>query len=132
MTVSEIKNNPPMQVRSEYAYFDKYRTLYDDITSNGVLLKYQDRHALAELAMMLVDMETCRAEIRDKGIMMKVQGDRNIITKRNPAVDVLQKMQPILIRMFEKFQMTPSSRKTGGGTGAGLESGQTDDGFGDV
>ena len=109
---------------------DKYKVLYDDITSNGIILQYHDRHALAELAVTMCEMNTLRENIRMNGEAMNVQGDRNKIMKKNPARDALEKLRPAALRLMKEFKMTPGSR---GKTTMGiLESGQQDDGFGEI
>lgn len=121
--MSGIRENPPFSVVTAEQH-DVYRTLYDDITNNGVELQYQDRHALAELAVNLVDMNDLRKDITEKGTAMTVEGDKgSTVTKRNPSIDVLQKIQPVVIRLMKEFKMMPNSRKQtisgiiGGGVG---------------
>lgn len=128
--MSGIRENPPFSVVTAEQH-DVYRTLYDDVTNNGVELQYQDRHALAELAVNLVDMSNLRRDITEKGTAMTVEGDKgSTVTKRNPSIDVLQKIQPVVIRLMKEFKMMPNSRKqtitgiVGGGAG--------DDGWDDV
>ena len=131
----DIRGNPPGEVRDfNFPHaVNKYRELYDDITNNGVVLKYQDRHALGELAIMFVEMRMLRQDLLDNGEMLEVQGDRNVIKKKNPARDTLEKIRPALLRMMLTFQMAPSARKMGVGAGssAGGKS-NTGDGFEDV
>lgn len=121
--MSDIKGNPPFSVVTAEQN-DVYRTLYDDITNNGIELQYQDRHALAELAVNLVDMHNLRKHITENGAAMTVTGDKgSTVTKRNPSIDVLQKIQPVVIRLMKEFKMMPNSRKqlmggiVGGGDG---------------
>ena len=128
--MSGIRGNPPFSVVTAEQH-DVYRTLYDDITNNGIELQYQDRHALGELAVNLVDMNNLRKDITEKGTAMTVEGDKgSTVTKRNPSIDVLQKIQPVVIRLMKEFKMMPNSRKQtisgiiGGGAG--------DDGWDDV
>lgn len=126
---SLIRSNPPDSVVT-FMEHDKYKTLYDDITNNGVLLQYHDRHSLAELAVAMCDMIELRVEIRKNGEWMETQGDRNMIKKKNPARDALAKLQPVVLRLMKEFKMTPSSRgKIAGGI---PESGQQNDGFGEI
>ena len=126
--MSEIRKNPPASVVGEEE-LTEYETLYDDITQNGTILRFDDRHALAELAISLVEMRLCRADIRKNGSMMEVQGDRNVVMKPNPSIATLQKLQVHVKAMFKAFSMTPESR---GKTSQGIESGNTDDGFSGV
>ena len=103
---------------------------HDDITNNGVLLQYHDRHALAELAVTMCEMNTLRADIRENGEWCETQGDRNVIKKKNPARDALEKLRPAVLRLMKEFKMTPGSR--GKIVGGIPESGQQDDGFNGV
>jgi len=109
--MSEIRNNPPMSIVT-FEQGQMYKTLYDDITENGILLQYHDRHGLGELAAIMCEMNDLRAEIRKDGESMEVQGDRNVVTKKNPARDALEKIRPHQIRLMKEFKMTPNSRKT--------------------
>ena len=110
MSSSEIRERPPSSVAT-WEEVDKYKTLYDDITNNGVILQYHHRHALGELACMLVEMEGLRRSLRDDGEAMKVNGDKgNTVTKRNPARDALDKLRTQSFRLMKEFKMTPASQ----------------------
>lgn len=122
-----IKNNPPKSV-VDMDEHNQYWTLLDDITNNGVVLEYQDRHSLGELAVSICEMNRLRHELKDKGESMEVQGDRNVVTKKNPARDALEKLRAPVLRLMKEFKMTPSSRgKTYGPAG-----GDKNDGFDEV
>jgi len=127
--MSEIRKNPPDSVNT-FEQQQMYMTLYDDITENGVLLQYHDRHGLGELAVIMCEMNTLRADLRENGESIKVQGDRNKVTKKNPARDALEKIRPHQIRLMKEFKMTPNSR--GKQVGVVESQGKTDDGWGDV
>lgn len=107
--MSDVRNNPPASVVSEDE-LSRYHTLFDDITGNGTKIEYADRHALGELAVTLIEVDTLRASIRDDGEFMEVQGDRNKITKKNPSRDALEKIRPAMLRMMKEFRITPNSR----------------------
>lgn len=110
MSLSEIREKPPSSVVT-WEEVDKYKTLYDDITNNGVVLQYHHRHALGELACMLVEMERLRKSLRDEGEAMRVNGDKgNTVTKRNPARDALDKLRTQSFRLMKEFKMTPASQ----------------------
>lgn len=119
MSLSEIRERPPTSVVT-FAEVDKYKTLFDDITNNGVILQYHHRHALGELACMLVEMESLRASLRDEGEWAEVNGDKgNQVRKRNPARDALDKLRTQSFRLMKEFKMTPNSQgKTLGIPGA--------------
>lgn len=107
--MSVIRANPPESVVS-FSERNMYRTLYDDITENGVLLSYQDRHLLGELAVTMVEMNTLRKELSKEGEWVEVQGDRNKIKKKNPCRDALEKLRPAVLRIMKEFKMSPVSR----------------------
>lgn len=108
-----IRNNPPNVVRKfmpPHALF-KYHELYDDITNNGLKLEFQDRHALGELAMMIVEADMLRQQLAEKGEHIEMQGDRNKVTKKNPARDALERLRPHIHKYYLAFGMLPSTRK---------------------
>ena len=125
--MSQIRSNPPESVNT-FEQGQMYKILYDDMTENGVLLQYHDRHALGELAVINCEMNDLRADLRKNGESIEVQGDRNVVTKKNPARDALEKIRPHQIRLMKEFKMTPSSRKAN--TGVPEHQGDKDDGFG--
>jgi len=122
--LSAIEKNPPRCVTnfvSPVEAIEQYRTLYRDITTNGVVLQYNDRHALGELAVIMLECEILRETCYELGDAMQVQGDRNIVTKKNPARDALEKLRPKMYLLMKEFKMTPGSRKAvvaGGGSGS--------------
>ena len=122
-----IRNHPPKSVVN-FDEHEMYRSILADITKNGVTLKYQDRHSLGELAVTLCEMNRLRQELRDVGESMVVQGDRHMITKKNPARDALEKLRPAVLRLLKEFQMTPSSR----GKTFGPSEGEVGDGFDNI
>lgn len=92
---------------------EKYRELYRDIIGAGTQLQYSDRHALGDLAVMIVESEILRGELYEKGDAMEVNGDKgNVVTKKNPARDALEKLRPKIHAMMREFKMTPGSRKS--------------------
>ena len=128
---SGIRENPPASVVT-FEQHELYRQLYDDISDNGVVLQYQDRHALAELAIVTIEIGELRADIAQNGYTLTVSGDRgSTVTKRNPALEVLQKLQPTHIKLLREFKMTPSTRKTSEGVVGGGAGGKSD-GFDEV
>lgn len=121
-----IRANPPESVTSVIE-LQMYRTLYDDITENSVVLHYQDRHLLGELAVTMVEMNRLRKQLLGEGEWLEVQGDRNIIKKKNPCRDALEKLRPAVLRIMIQFKMSPTSRGNKvGDNGLGKN---TDDGF---
>lgn len=92
---------------------EKYRELYRDIIGAGTELQYSDRHALGDLAVMIVESEVLRDSLYEVGDAMEVNGDRgNLVTKKNPARDALEKLRPKIHMMMREFKMTPGSRKS--------------------
>lgn len=126
--MSGIRQNPPDSVK-EFDQIQMYKVLYDDITENGVLLQYHDRHSLGELAVMLCEMNDLRADLRKNGEWCECQGDRNMVMKKNPARDALEKIRPQSFRLMKEFKMTPNSRGKQVGV---IEDRNTDDGFGNI
>lgn len=126
-TNDRIKMNPPKSV-VDMDEHNQYWSLLADITDNGVVLEYQDRHSLGELAVSICEMNRLRHELKDKGESMEVQGDRNVVTKKNPARDALEKLRSPVLRLMKEFKMTPSSR----GKVHGPAGGDKDDGFDEV
>ncbi len=107
--MDEIRSRPPESVVT-FEQRQAYMTYYDDLTENGVLLQYHDRHALGELAVIVCEMNDLRTNLRDNGEWLEVQGDRNKIMKRNPSRDSLEKIRPQFFRLMKEFKMTPNSR----------------------
>lgn len=129
--IKSVRDNPPASVAGSWQSIDRYRTLYDDIVANGTTIQYVDRHALGELAVTLCQMDDLRNSISVKGTAMEVPGDRAMVTKRNPDLDALQKLYPVMMKLFSEFKMTPNSRGKQFGVG-GESKGVGNDGFGDV
>lgn len=119
-----IRMNPPKSVVGMDEH-EQYWSLLADITDNGVVLEYQDRVALGELAVSLCEMNRLRQDLKDNGESLELQGDRNIVTKKNPARDALEKLRPSVLRLMKEFKMTPNSR----GKTYGPSSGNTADEF---
>ena len=132
MSLNEIREKPPSSVVT-WEECDKYRTLYDDITKNGVDLQYHHRHALGELACMLVEMEYLRKSLRDEGEWAEVNGDKgNQVRKRNPARDALDKLRTQSLRLMKEFKMTPASQSKVGQLVNPPNSNDQDDGYDDI
>jgi hypothetical protein len=106
--MSEVRSNPPQSVET-FEQIQMYRILYDDISDNGILLEYHHRHALGELATITCEMNDLRRELRTDGESKELQGDRHIITKKNPARDALEKIRSHQLKLMKEFNMTPSS-----------------------
>lgn len=127
--MSGIRKNPPESVNT-FEQVQMYKTIYDDLTENGVLLQYHDRHGLGELAVIMCEMNELRSDLRLNGEWCEVQGDRNVIKKKNPSRDALEKIRPQCFRLMKEFKMTPSSR--GKQVGVVESAGSNEDGWGDV
>lgn len=106
-----IREKPPGSIKT-WEEGNMYRTLYDDISEGGVVLDKNHRHALAELALLVLEMQSLRAHINRHGASMTVNGDKgNTVTKRNPSVDALQKCRVQYLQFLKEFNMTPASNK---------------------
>lgn len=125
-----VRTNPPSSVNT-FETEDQYRTLYDDITGGGSTIHFVDRHALGELAVTLCEMNRLRKELQENGESVELQGDRNMVTKKNPARDALQKLYPVMMKLFSEFKMTPNSRGKNF-SGKGESDKTTNDGWSDV
>ena len=108
---------PPKFIRTDLQ-LQYYRDTLQKIKKNGTVLQNVDADGLGMLALNLAIVDECMADIADKGIHIEVQGDRNVVTKKNPAVDMLDKAQSAIRFYLKEFKMTPNSRgKTLGGGG---------------
>lgn len=108
-----VRDNPPRMVK-EFEQLDQYKTLYDDITNSGVELKYNHRHALGQLACIMVEIDLAQQSIIVNGEAMQVNGDkRNMVTKKNPAREALDKLRNQSMRLMREFKMTPASQGVG-------------------
>ena len=122
----DIRENPPAMIRLK-AHKDLYQQIYDELTSNNVQLQTQDRYPLALMAINLHIVDLAMKDIKKNGMMIKVQGDRNTITKPNPALNAMKDAQASLKSLFKEFRMTPASRpKMATGTGG---NGKSEDGW---
>ena len=90
-----------------------YKGLLNKIRDNGNIMQVVDAYGLGMLAMNLALVDGCRADIRERGIDITVQGDRNVVTKKNSSVDVLKDAQAAVRFYLKEFNMTPSSRRLG-------------------
>ncbi len=65
---------------------------------------------------------------------MTVEGDRALVTKRNPNLDAAQKLYPVILKLMGEFGMTPNSRskKLNPLIGDNKPSGSSDDGWAEV
>ena len=123
-----IKKNPPDFVRTQeqISYFTQ---LVDSLEADGVAVRPSDVYSLGAFAVNLALLDQCMDSIAEDGMVMKVRGDRGVITKTNPAVAMQKEAQVAIRSYFKEFQMTPNSR--GSQLTAPL-SGKQDDGFDDV
>lgn len=133
MGTMTIRDVPPSSVQT-WMELDKYKTLYDDITRNGIELLFHHRHALGELACMLVEMELLRKSLLEEGEWAQVNGDKgNQVRKRNPARDALDKLRTQSFRLMKEFKMTPASQSRTNPTADVPNSGSSnDDGYEDI
>lgn len=106
-----------------------YQAMYDQIKKNGETMQSVDTYALGMLALNLSLVNECNVSIQEKGMNMEYQGDRKMVLKRNPALDVLKDAQAAVRFYLQQFNMTPKSRGLVLTPGAGLDD---DDGFGEV
>ncbi len=128
--MSDIRTSfPPSLATKEQR--DMYQMFYDDITNEGVVLQYRDRHMLAEAAANQVEINALREDLRIRGEHIETTGDRgHTVTKKNPSREALEKMRPAQLRIMKAFSMSPADR--GKATASPQVGKKTDDGFGDV
>lgn len=116
--MESLKNNPPAFLRS-----NEQLTYYFDLIDTMVLAKTpirdQDSYAIGLMALNLCLMDDCATTLEEDGMMMRVSGDRGIVSKINPAVSLQKDAQTALRYYFDRFQMSPSSR--GNSIGGGLQ-----------
>ena len=125
----EIREAYPNFVRSTLQVY-YYQTMFDQIKDNGTVIQKVDNYALGMLAVNLALIDECNNSIEEKGMNMEYQGDRKMVLKRNPALDVLKDAQAAVRFYLAQFNMTPKSRDKILGTGAPPM--DSDDGFEDV
>lgn len=126
LSAETIRNNPPEYIRTE-RQLHYYRTMYDQIKLNGTVIEKVDSAALGMLAVNLALVDSATAAIQNDGFNIEVQGDRNTITKKNPALDVLKDAQTNVKFYLAQFKMTPASRTKQLSTGSGRT--DSSDGF---
>ena len=126
--MQELTGNIPVMLRSDeqISYYLWIITLCEE---NDVAIRAQDAPALAAFAINLSLLDECAASIAKEGMMMMdMQGDRNKISKVNPAIALQKEAQTALRFYFKEFQMSPTSR--GGNSGLQLPpKGDKGDGF---
>ena len=104
-----------------------YQSMYDQIKDNGTVMQSVDTYGLGMLAFNMALVDDCNYSIANKGMNMEYQGDRKMVLKRNPALDVLKDAQAAVRFYLKEFKMTPTSR------GKVLSAGNnSDDGFDEV
>lgn len=126
--MEDIKKFPPKSINTIEKH-EMYFQLYDDINSCGKKIEWVDRHALGDLAVMIIERNRLVNELEEKGEGYQSQGDRNIIERKNPARTALEKLRPQILALMREFKMTPASRKVEFSGFAGQE---RSDGFEDV
>lgn len=108
-----------------------YQTMYDQIMKNGTMVENVDTNALGMLALNLALVDECTFSIEEDGMSMEYKGDRKMVLKRNPALDVLKDAQAAVRFYLKEFKMTPGSRGKSLDMGGG-KTGASDDGFDDI
>lgn len=115
-----IRDNPPRIIQTEQQ-LQYYCDIFDELSTNEVQLQTQDRYPLAVMAINMSIIEEAAISIGKDGMTIEVQGDRNVVTKPNPAVAALKDAQNTVRALFKEFRMTPASRPKGGLTGSGKD-----------
>jgi hypothetical protein len=121
-----IRDGYPNFIITELQIF-YYQSMYDQIKDNGTVIQSVDTYGLGMLAFNMALVDDCNCSIANNGMNMEYQGDRKMVLKRNPALDVLKDAQAAVRFYLKEFKMTPTSR------GKVLSGGNnSDDGFDDV
>ena len=129
--MKELVNNPPPFVRTTEA-LGYYHDILGRLVENDVPLKSQDSFGIGTMAINYAAIDAAQESIEEYGMMMDVQGgDRHMIAKVNPAVNVLKDAQANVRFYIKEFQMSPQSRGKGFNL-SGSGSTNVDDGFGEV
>ena len=106
-----------------------YQSMYDQIKQNGTVMQNVDAYGLGMLAFNMALVDDCNYSIANDGMSMEYRGDRKMVMKRNPALDVLKDAQTAVRFYLQQFCMTPGSRGKTLNTGTGNDD---SDGFGEV
>lgn len=106
-----------------------YHSMYSKIKDSGLVTDSRDVYALGMLAVNLALVDEATEDLQNNGFHLRVQGDRNMISKKNPALDVLKDAQSNVRAYLREFKMTPATRAKQLDTGNG-NSGH--DGFDDL
>lgn len=107
-----------------------YQQMYDKIEDNGTPMQNTDTYALGMLALNMALVDECNESIQMLGMNMEYRGDRKMVLKRNPALDILKDAQAAVRFYLKEFKMTPTSR--GRQLGDGNKPGNQNDGFNEV
>ena len=87
-----------------------YKSMYDQILVNGTVMQNVDSYGLGMLAFNMALVDDCNYSIANFGMNMEYKGDRKMVLKRNPALDVLKDAQAAIRFYLKEFNMTPGSR----------------------
>ena len=87
-----------------------YHSMYSKIKDSGLVTDSRDVYALGMLAVNLALVDEATDDLEKNGFHLQVQGDRNVITKKNPALDVLKDAQSNVRAYLREFKMTPATR----------------------
>ena len=96
--MSFIRENPPPLINSEQELF-YYEYICDQLNDNNVPVKNQDALTIGVFAANLAMIDECNKSISEDGMMMEVQGDRNKISRTNPAIALRDKCE-IAVRFY--------------------------------
>lgn len=123
-----IKDAYPNFIITELQIF-YYKSMYEQIKHNGTVMQNVDAYGLGMLAFNMALVDDCNYSIANHGMNMEYRGDRKMVLKRNPALDVLKDAQAAIRFYLKEFKMTPGSR---GVTLNPTPAGGSSDGFDEV
>lgn len=107
--ILSVMGNYPDFVRTD-AQKHYFNVMFAKIKANGTVLNSADKFALGMLALNMALVDSAMQSIDDEGYDKEVQGDRNMIVKKNPACERLDKAQAQVNFYLKEFGMTPNSR----------------------
>ena len=110
--MQELKDNPPRFIRTESEIY-YYNDIIDRLVENGVPLQTQDAYGIATMASNFAVIDECNVSLTEHGAMMRVQGDRKVVSKANPSIQLLKDAQVSLRFYLAQYQMSPNSRGKG-------------------
>ncbi len=109
--MTELTLTYPIFVRSEEQQ-EYYNQIIDKLTRSNGGIDDRDEYAIGMLSVALALVDFCTNDIHENGMMIEVQGDRNVISKQNPSLRLLEQANRDLKFYLKELGLTPTSRTT--------------------